>query len=108
MNRISYTNETKTEVISINSKRMSRLSVKELAKLTRQLREVSCELHCAYAAFNAAVEDDLIYSSIYEINMLRSRHTYLLRRIKQLQAAPADERNEQWISSSAQAQPSPE
>ena len=106
MNRISYTNET--EVISINSKRMSRLSVKELAKLTRQLREVSCELHCAYAAFNAAVEDDLIYSSIYEINMLRSRHTYLLRRIKQLQASPADERKEQWISSSAQAQPSPE
>lgn len=87
---------------------MSRLSVKELAKLTRELREVSCELHCAYAAFNSAVEDDLIYSCIYEINMLRSRHTYLLRRIKQLHASLPDERNEQWISSSTQAQPSPE
>ena len=96
------------EVISIKLKHMSRLSVKELAKLTRELREVSCELHCAYAAFNAAVEDDLIYSSIYEINMLRSRHTYLLRRIKHLQDFPADERMEQWISSSVPAQPSPE
>jgi len=106
VNRISYTLET--EVSSIKSKRMSHLSVKELAKLTRELREVSCELHCAYAAFNAAVEDDLIYSSIYEINMLRSRHTYLLRRIKQLHDLPADERKGQWISSSAPAQPSPE
>ena len=87
---------------------MSRLSVRELAKLTRELRETVCELHCAYAAFNAAVENDLIYSSIYEINMLRSRHTYLLRRVKQLQSAMPDERNEKWISSSAQAQPSPE
>ena len=87
---------------------MSRLSAKELAKLTRELREVSCELHCAYTAFNAAVEDDLIYSCIYEINMLRSRHTYLLRRIKQLHASLPDERNEKWISSSTQAQPSPE
>ncbi len=106
MNRISYTKET--EVSSINKKRLSRISVKEIARLTRQLREVSCELHCAYAAFNAAVEDDLIHSSIYEINMLRSRHTYLLRRIKQLQTSFTDERNEQWSSSSAQAQPSPE
>ena len=95
-------------MISIKSKRISRLSVKELARLTRELREVSCELHCAYAAFNAAVEDDLIYSGIYEINMLRSRHTYLLRRIKQLYNLPADERKEPWISSSVPAQPSPE
>jgi len=98
-------------VISIKSKRMSRAYVRELAKLTRQLREASCELHCAYTAFNSAVEDDLIHSSIYEINMLRSRHTYLLRRIKQLQGSDiesADERSEKWISSSVQAQPSPE
>lgn len=87
---------------------MSRLSAKELAKLTRELREVSCDLHCAYDAFNTAVEDDLIFSSIYEINMLRSRHTYLLRRIKQLHASLPDERNEKCISSSTQAQPSPE
>ncbi len=89
-------------------KRMSRQSVRELAKLTRQLREVSCELHCAYSAFNAAVEDDLIYSSIYEINMLRARHTYLLRRIKEQQTALPDERKEKWLSSSTQAQPSPD
>ncbi len=106
MNRISYTNET--EVIIITKKHMLRLSARELAKLTRELREVSSELHCAYAAFNAAVEDDLIYSSIYKINMLRARHTYLLRRLKQLQPCPAEERNETWISSSAQVQPSPE
>lgn len=95
-------------MIIIGARQEHRLAAKELAKLTRQLREVSCDLRCAYAAFNAAVEDDLIYSCIYEINMLRSRHTYLLRRIKQLHPAAAPERKEQWISSSAQAQPSPE
>lgn len=106
MNRISYTKET--EVISINSKHTERLRVRELAVLTRQLREVSCELRCAYAAFDAAVEDDLIYSRIFEINMLCSRHTYLLRRIKQLHSAVIPERKEQCLSSSVQAQPSPE
>ena len=106
MNRISYTKET--EVIPISPRRTERQRVKELAVLTRQLREVSCELRCAYAAFNAAVEDDLIYSRIFEINMLRSRHTYLLRRIKQLYSAAVPERNEQCLSSSMQAQPSPE
>lgn len=95
-------------MIIIGARQEHRLAAKELAKLTRQLREVSCDLRCAYAAFNAAVEDDLIYSCIYEINMLRSRHTYLLRRIKQLHPAAAPERKEQWISSSAQVLPSSE
>ena len=95
-------------MIAIKSKHELRFSIKEAAKLTRQLREVSCDLRCAWAAFNAAVEDDLIYSCIYEINMLRARHTYLLRRIKQLHPEDAPERKEQWISSSVQAQPSSE
>lgn len=96
-------------MIIINAKRSSRISAKELAKLTRELRETGCELHCAYAAFNSALEEDLIHSSIYEINMLRSRHTYLLRRIKQLHGnSAADERGEEWSSSSIPVQPSQE
>lgn len=78
----------------MKTKRISRAALRELANLRGELSEVSQELHCAYRAFNAAVEDDLIYSSIYEINMLRSRHTYLLRRIKEL-AAPSDERKDE-------------
>ncbi len=70
----------------MNDKAMLRSAARELAALRGELAKVSDELHCAYRAFNAAVEDDLIYSSIYEINMLRARHTYILRKIKQLGA----------------------
>lgn len=78
----------------MKTKRLPRAALRELANLRGELSEVSQELHCAYRAFNSAVEDDLIFSSIYEINMLRSRHTYLLRRIKQL-ASPGDERKDE-------------
>jgi len=70
--------------MTINNKYAVRAAAREMAGLRGELEEVSGKLHCAYRTFNCALEDDLIYSSIYEINMLRARHTYLLRRIKQL------------------------
>jgi len=59
----------------------------ELKRLRSELSEVNYELHGAYRSFNDAVEEPLIQSSIFEINMLQERHSYLLRRVKALMEA---------------------
>lgn len=43
------------------------------------------ELNMAYANFNAQSDPDLIDASVYEINALRSRYSYLARRLKELE-----------------------
>ena len=40
----------------------------------------------AYAGFNAASDGDLIESYVFEINALQARYSYLLRRVKELEA----------------------
>ena len=40
----------------------------------------------AYAGFNAAGDPDLIESYVFEINALQARYSYLLRRVKELEA----------------------
>ena len=40
----------------------------------------------AYAGFNAAGDPDLIESYVFEIKALQSRYSYLLRRVKALEA----------------------
>lgn len=40
----------------------------------------------AYAGFNAAKDPDLIESYVFEINALQARYSYLLRRVKELEA----------------------
>ena len=42
----------------------------------------------AYAGFNAARDPDLIESYVFEINALQARYSYLLRRVKELEADP--------------------
>ena len=42
----------------------------------------------AYARFNAAGDPDLIESYVFEINALQARYSYLLRRVKELEADP--------------------
>ena len=42
----------------------------------------------AYAGFNAAKDPDLIESYVFEINALQARYSYLLRRVKELEADP--------------------
>ncbi len=65
---------------------MTRTETKELTKLRDELDAVTDKLHHARYLFNSALEDELVYSSIYEINMLNSRYSYLLRRIKEIRA----------------------
>ena len=40
----------------------------------------------AYSGFNTAGDQELIESFVFEINALQSRYSYLLRRIKELEA----------------------
>ncbi len=40
----------------------------------------------AYSGFNSAHDNDLIESYVFEINSLQSRYSYLLRRVKELDA----------------------
>ena len=43
----------------------------------------------AYQGFNDARDPDLIESYVFEINALQSRHSYLLRQLKELDGAAA-------------------
>ena len=42
----------------------------------------------AYGSFNNVSDSDLIESYVFEINALQARYNYLLRRVKELEAAP--------------------
>ena len=56
----------------------------------RELMEVMArtrvEINQAYAGFNQQSDPDLVDSFVYEINSLRSRYSYLVRRMKELEA----------------------
>lgn len=56
-----------------------------VSELRRELREAAQELHCAYARFNFVTEPGLIEAGIYDINALKSRYDFLLRKMKSLQ-----------------------
>jgi len=43
----------------------------------------------AYSGFNMSSDPDLIESYVFEINALQARYSYLLRRVKALDGAPA-------------------
>ena len=71
----------------MGKRREARDASGELDRLKDELAEVADELHGAYGCFNEAVEEPLIHSCIYEINMLQERHNYLLRRVKAMTEA---------------------
>ncbi len=58
-------------------------------QLLESLARTRLQIHQAYAAFNSAGDPDLIESYVFEINALQSRYSYLLRRVKELDEAPA-------------------
>ena len=41
----------------------------------------------AYSSFNSTHDSDLIESYVFEINALQARYSYLLRRVKEIDAA---------------------
>lgn len=62
-----------------------------MLELRQELWDTARELRYAYARFNFITDPGLIDAGIYDINALKSRYDFLLRKMKALQAAP-------WIS----------
>ncbi len=58
----------------------------ERAQLMQALSDTRVRINQAYSSFNSAGDHELIESYVFEINALQSRYSYLLRRIKELEA----------------------
>lgn len=61
----------------------------ERRALLRNLEETKEALDLAHAGFNQTGDPDLMEFYLFEINALRARHTYLLRRLKALEEPDA-------------------
>ena len=60
-----------------------------LRELMDSLRQAQGDLDRAHAAFNDALDPDLVDSAIYEIRAHQSRVNYLLRQIKRAETLEA-------------------
>ncbi len=60
----------------------------ERKELMASLAHTRTLINQAYGGFNTAKDGDLIESYVFEINALQARYNYLLRRVKELEAAP--------------------
>ncbi len=69
-------------------------------QLRRELQDTALALRCAYERFNYACEPELVESSVYEINSLKARYNYLIRRAKE-QSVPTGERAEPCVAAAA-------
>jgi len=58
----------------------------EREQLMQTLADTRVLINQAYSGFNTAEDRELIESFVFEINALQSRYSYLLRRIKELEA----------------------
>ncbi|MGN0985443.1 MAG: DUF2508 family protein [Candidatus Enterenecus sp.] len=56
----------------------------ERRQLLEGMAQTRLELNQAYAQFNAHSDPDLVESCVFTINALRSRYSYLVRQMKQL------------------------
>lgn len=61
----------------------------ERRQILEGMEQTRLELNQAYAQFNIHSDPDLVESCVYAINSLRSRYSYLIRKMKLL-----DERRE--------------
>jgi hypothetical protein len=57
----------------------------ERLQLLKGMEQTRVELNQAYAQFNAHSDPDLVDSCVFTINALRSRYSYLLRKMKLLE-----------------------
>lgn len=60
----------------------------ERRELMASLASTRTLINQAYGSFNNVSDGDLIESYVFEINALQARYNYLLRRVKELEAAP--------------------
>lgn len=57
----------------------------ERRQLLEGMAQTRLELNQAYAQFNAHSDPDLVESCVFTINALRSRYSYFVRQMKQLE-----------------------
>lgn len=69
-------------------RRPARPNDAERRELLASLAHTRTLINQAYGSFNHTSDNDLIESYVFEINSLQARYNYLLRRIKELEAAP--------------------
>ena len=60
----------------------------ERQELMQSLAATRVQINQAFSGFDTAHDPELVESFVYEINALQSRYSYLLRRIKELEATP--------------------
>ena len=60
----------------------------ERKELMASLAHTRTLINQAYGGFNTAKDGDLIESYVFEINARQARYNALLRRVKELEAAP--------------------
>lgn len=58
----------------------------ERETLAAALEETRFALHRTYLQFNSTGDPDLIEAAVFEIKAQQARHSYLLRRLKDLEA----------------------
>ena len=64
-------------------------AAEEQRVLLQNLEKTKRELDMAYRGFSQSTDPDLVEFYLFEIDAQRARHSYLLRRIKQLGAEGA-------------------
>jgi len=60
----------------------------ERSELESSIEDTRLAIAQAYAGFNGAADPELVESFVYEIEALRARYSYLLRRRKALEPQP--------------------
>ena len=72
----------------LSRRRQSAALEAERRELLASLASTRTLINQAYGSFNNVSDSDLIESYVFEINALQARYNYLLRRVKELEAAP--------------------
>ena len=67
--------------------RRTRQTTEEVSALKRELSSTRAALSQAYSRFNYTVEPELVDACVYEIRSIESRYSYLLRALRQTEAA---------------------
>lgn len=78
------------EAVKFRRRRVLTPEEEERQQLLEEMTQTRLLLNQAYADFNAQSDPDLVDSCVFTINALRSRHSYLVRQIKQLEARKGD------------------
>ena len=74
-----------TQAVKARRRRRIDPNEEERRQLMEFMAQTKVEINQAYAGFNGQSDPDLVESYVYEINALRSRNSYLVRRLKELE-----------------------